>query len=1467
MPTLPVQPLHSTFIAARLPGWLKYTNAQDANALRSQLGQALSLPSAEPDWLANSLPEHREAMRIARQRYRRASETLAGTLKAYKGVLTFAEPLLQACLDKALGETLDLHTTNLVQFHEAPDLWLLSTRTTYQKQSLLQAALQNFGDDVAFLPKSAVTLQGHFNLELTDTNELTYRYTRHRLQPSVFADLCRELDLGGQYQQHLQAVFETPATQDQVRLDSIDANRQRLRLEITIARARRRIGEPARRHLLALLDGPDEATAGSSIVQASLLSMSGVPLHDILVLAPAPEPSQHAGTLLLYLPNDPDEPLTEHASMPDLERYLKGRLSQPAFRTLFQRYVPLDQQQHLFSVLKRNLAPQTLFDDGPWHPDEDAGLYLTSTAITSALLGFLQDRHLQRLKDDARLLVVPTAEADEKARKARLASWEASALNVLNVAAMIVPMLGPVMLAVTAIQLVKEVYDGIEDWKDGDVDGAMAHLQTVAINAGLMVGAVVAVKAAPALLDALVEVRLPDASPRLYKPDLAPYRVDDMPIDDITANEQGQYVHEDRHYIKMGADLYEQQLDVHRQQWQLRHPLREDAYQPALEHNGQGAWHSVHEQPLSWSRATLLRRIGPLAEGLSDTELDQACQVSGTSEDTLRRLHAANQGLPPLLADTLQRLKIARRLRTSSTTGAARKALFEQHYQALVSPDVRVEAVCKRFPRLSPVLARHLLDTVGAARLARWTPPADIPFKLLEEASTLASKVALVRAREGLFWPDLATSESTRLAMLCLEHAPGWNSTVNLQAHIGSPQGPLLQRLGTATQTPRRILVQGADSYKVYKDGIALDTPDHDLFGALYEAIPPLYRKSLGLTSRDAVQQRVRSMLTRPSPELATWLWSGETRGWTRQLRLLGGSDRPAYAPVSAASSSQEARYRNLYPQASTEHVRTTLDAWEASDIPPNQRLSALEQSLQRMKSALTLWALPSAARQSAQEEIIAAWQRVSLRELPEGETVVQLNLDFLDLTDADLESFPVLEANFEHVVELSLEQNSLTYLPDAFQRHFSQLQRVGLNGCELTSVPSGLGAQLNLLDLSNNNLVWNEVAQSTLDGYPHLHSLSLARNPLATAPDFTRLTHLRGLDLHNCGLTAFPAGLEHLEDPYLVNLAGNQLQDVPANIPLPFGRALRLEDNPLSDEALQAVDNYYNDHHIDLMVAEVDYSELLDDASAAQRAIWERLQQLLPVGFFRDLRVMLESPPYTVAPLTYQRRLWRLLSWMDTDATLRQQIIGQRAGTLLDLELLGEVSQALAMPDLATRSRTLLATIVNHVRLRKISFGVLSLSFNMSEDSYTTLYQWALKRVNSAPGIDLPQAATADEPIIIDALVDVMPLPGEAWVEQQRNALLAVDPTTAHGLDEVLALGIDDEPIFPAWEAHLRDRFATRFAASRETLDAGLEHAGNTMNEGELLVEAQRLREVYEARLTDLRRTLTEGVARGTVD
>ena len=78
-------------------------------------------------------------------------------------------------------------------------------------------------------------------------------------------------------------------------------------------------------------------------------------------------------------------------------------------------------------------------------------------------------------------------------------------------------------------------------------------------------------------------------------------------------------------------------------------------------------------------------------------------------------------------------------MRTGTATGAARKPLFDSRYAELAAPTARISALCERFPRLTPPLARYLLDSVAKVHLERWTVPATIPFKLLEEAASLSA--------------------------------------------------------------------------------------------------------------------------------------------------------------------------------------------------------------------------------------------------------------------------------------------------------------------------------------------------------------------------------------------------------------------------------------------------------------------------------------------------------------------------------------------------------------------------------------------------------------------------------------------------------------------------------------------------------------------------------------------------------
>ena len=61
-----------------------------------------------------------------------------------------------------------------------------------------------------------------------------------------------------------------------------------------------------------------------------------------------------------------------------------------------------------------------------------------------------------------------------------------TAFNVLNIAGFVVPVLGEVMMAVTAVQLAHEVYEGVESWSKDEKQQAFAYLFDVVENVALI---------------------------------------------------------------------------------------------------------------------------------------------------------------------------------------------------------------------------------------------------------------------------------------------------------------------------------------------------------------------------------------------------------------------------------------------------------------------------------------------------------------------------------------------------------------------------------------------------------------------------------------------------------------------------------------------------------------------------------------------------------------------------------------------------------------------------------------------------------------------------------------------------------------------------------------------------------------------------------------------------------------------
>lgn len=671
--SLSVLGLHGPFISQRLPAWLRHARPEDfermgAHLLTQQHGRE------QQDWFVTASAAEQTLLLDYQQRSRYSGQRLARELKDFKGIGAFCEPLFKAQIKAELGAEPDIDNDEFVRIDRESVLLGSMLRTVPRRQSLMQAALQNFAAGSEFEAGTALAPKDAFFLELIPGTEqgyprFRYRYTQKLdIEPRAFARMCHDLDLGGQYQRHLSEVFETPASSALRRSLAIELYKDQLRVNLQVAFMKQQISEQGRKALLDLLSGVRAPRWNGKPVRCSQLSMFEAPLSDVLVIGPERNDNR-VEPVILYLPGAPGAALKEYPSVKAATDDLKVLLRKPAYQSLLRGYVAHQSQQHVLKRLEEALYHLVNDGDGlHWRrPNPDANLQVRETFIDQELFGYLQDRHLQKIKDDARTLAVPSADADDQAWRERLAYWESIGFNLLNAAAFFVPSLGAVMAAVAAAQLIGEVVEGAHAWEAGELAEAWTHLKSVGLNVAFIAGLGVAGRslepvASSEAINRLVKVRLPDGQLRLWQPALGDY-ARDIDLQGIETDGMGHYLVEGKRYIRLGDDTFAV-ATTETGQWSILHPSDQAAYRPALEHNGQGTWRVIGEQPLGWSRLQLLQRLGHAAEGLSDAERLQAADISGVSDDVLRAIYATQQPLPPVLADTLLRLRLDRQLET-----------------------------------------------------------------------------------------------------------------------------------------------------------------------------------------------------------------------------------------------------------------------------------------------------------------------------------------------------------------------------------------------------------------------------------------------------------------------------------------------------------------------------------------------------------------------------------------------------------------------------------------------------------------------------------------------------------------------------------------------------------------------------------------------------------------------------------
>jgi Leucine-rich repeat (LRR) protein len=763
-PSIPAEPgFHVPFIKSRLPDWTRHLVTPHLQAMTQARNPARRFIKAYPELYAKAPQALRQALLDSQAQSNASNQALATTLKDFKGITEFAKPLLTDALQKKFGQAPDIVNTAL--FHmRSPNL--------AEEQPLLQAALRNFEQDdsfdgVALQETSALAPAGALERHYYDHSK-HYPFAKVRysirdklsIKPAEFASLCRELDVGKQYQDHLSAVFDAPDKAATVRQQTITANKNRMRVQAHIARIRSDIDAADYATVLAILDGDSPGRLDAEPIIYSRLEVLGSALNDVLIIGAASRRHRHtlqnpwlsalAGSpalgnlipdsrIIVYIPGDPISPLKAYACAREFAQDLAIKLRTAGYQRFFAGFVAQDESGRFVHRLKRQLKvhkwdPAPVYPGPPYNPDafrngmyvevwnENLDLGMDEVFIDEEVFGACYEFHLARVKSNARLLAVPTAEVDHAAWNTRLKHFAEWGLTVLNVAAFFVPGLGEVMLAVTALQLSYEVYQGAQAWKEGDAEEAWEHFKSVVQNVAFMAVLGAAASKAPPIVNSrfvngMSRISTPFGEPRLWSPDLAPYK-SSVSLEGLEPNAMGQYKVGDKTYIRHEGNVYEKTFDPALKKWRIQHPSDPQAYQPILQHNQLGAWRHTLERPLEWDRPTLLRRMGPSMEDFSDAQLQQIAEASGVSDDALRQMHIDQQPPPPLLAETIRAFKadqqasqLIDRIRTGNNLGSAYEAVVPL---AVELPDWPVDEVVEVFEGLEPWGASQRFGSAAA---------------------------------------------------------------------------------------------------------------------------------------------------------------------------------------------------------------------------------------------------------------------------------------------------------------------------------------------------------------------------------------------------------------------------------------------------------------------------------------------------------------------------------------------------------------------------------------------------------------------------------------------------------------------------------------------------------------------------------------------------------------------------------
>ncbi|HEF4759273.1 TPA: hypothetical protein SAN82_001687 [Pseudomonas putida] len=1392
-----MQPTNSKVTPAVVP----MATAQRLEALLEHTGdldKAQVLQASIPEWLATADLKVVQALSAAFEQSFLAQGKVRTVLDKLKPLDEFCkEHLTHVLKEKWLIEvdverdTLDITTTTYSSIGLVP--LGHDGKTTTSSRSLLHAAMENFTQAEAKsggIPKGSLI---RVDAKAPSNPEIT---------PEKFAILCRQLDLGARYQRHIDETFALPIKPEKGRPVDGRATAADLRqlkvldmqVALHMAYLKKHITPAVYTMLLSVIeqDVPADKTRGALFDGGPVL-WQGLMIHDAcicgaLVFTKVSIDTEPKARCVVYMPNEPRRPLYEYDSLEDFKVYLTLKLQTKSYRKSFtDRYLHGHDKTGFFAS----------FDKG-----KTLGVLCASPADT-CIADFFFSAFISSTQEDARILAVPTEDVDEQQREKTIQLLLDGGLALLNAAAFFVPVIGQLMLVSAVVDIVSEVYEGVVDWTNGERQEALTHLLNVVENVAQMAAFAAGSKIIASALRKGVkeqaeffdgfEAVTRDGKYRLWKPDLEPYKQARMPPADVQPDSQGLYRHAGQTFIVMDGASYQVSRNTAGSAWILNHPVRTDAYQPAIEQNVEGGWRHVFEHAHEWrDGAYALGRTNPR---LSDpgSDLEAIANITDMTPEAVHLLHESSLKLPQRLNDCVERFKIGGRI--SGVIDAMERGdiantdfVQEQLHTLPRLPgwpkerfiEVRDEKdlVVSRFPATAPhdddINSVHvyqtdldsgkLLDTVinglypkeveamignatnesksqllagkiashlksnkqplfewlyktwdgtatgDVATLRQYAPdlPTRVSQELLNNASgrdrsflrdrkipgaDLARQVSEVqaslrqdRALTGLYLPQLATTDTDKLALGLMDRLQGWDDACRLEVRQGAVTGALLDSVGEADAQARGVIVKTPAGYLVthVNGNVSSTLKSETLLESILDALPAIQRTKMGFTGDDRLDlSTLRSRLSRAATRDRAHtgrVLRGERIETFKHLSACVLADFPA---TSSFSRGMIRKVKKLYPLFTDSQVSSFLDNAGSNQMQRANRIKELEQQLKTLRGVLHRWrddeaqmkTLPGRLedirinRRQVAHAIENCWRRVTPRNQPSSTLKLDRN---------PVGPLPTLtEQDVAHVRSLSIKDmkagDELAY----FLKPFKRLVTLELDRNQLTRLPEVLSHMPDLehLSLDGNQIQLTGHTLRKLADMRHLRTLGLSGNHLGATIDVSKMLDLQSLFLGNTHTTELPIGLSR--PPYLnmVDLRGNQIRELPNwlfQAPRRFTQAINLRFNPISVASRTKLESYRDSTGIGMGLLD-DRAEVLSEQRARDLWMPKRVEETYAsrdrawlalknepdsTGFFELLAEVGSSADSRIVHEDMTRRVWNVIEATQTDSTLCAQLL-----------------------------------------------------------------------------------------------------------------------------------------------------------------------------------------------------------------